>query len=246
LSSGLRFGRFEVRPDERQLLVDGAAAPLGSRAFDLLIALVERRDRVVGKNELLDLVWPGMVVEENNLQVQVNTLRKLLGPQAIATVPGRGYRFTLASQQGATEPLSSGLPGDVLPRLLTSFVGREAELETLARLLDTSRLLSLTGIGGSGKTRLAIELGEVAQGATRPAASGGRRRSQPVPVLMLREFSSAARRFGLRLARPGNPKKGLRGETRSGPLHDPPAPRPALGRVAAQQNGKMTSFESYW
>jgi predicted ATPase/DNA-binding winged helix-turn-helix (wHTH) protein len=159
LSSGLRFGCFEVRPDERQLLVDGAAAPLGSRAFDLLIALIERRERVVGKNELLDLVWPGMVVEENNLQVQVNTLRKLRGPQAIATVPGRGYRFTLASQQGATESPSSGLPSDVLPRLLTSFVGRQAELETLARLLDTSRLLSLTGIGGSGKTRLAIELG---------------------------------------------------------------------------------------
>jgi len=155
----LRFGRFEVRPAERQLLVDGVAVPLGSRAFDLLIALIERRDRVVAKNELLDLVWPGMVVEENNLQVQVNTLRKLLGPQAITTVSGRGYRFTLAPELGATEPLSSGLPDDVLPRLLTSFVGREVELETLARLLGTSRLLSLTGIGGGGKTRLAIELG---------------------------------------------------------------------------------------
>ena len=159
MSRGLRFGRFEIRLGERQLLVDGVAVPLGSRAFDLLIALIERRDRVVAKNELLDLVWPGMVVEENNLQVQVNTLRKLLGPQAITTVSGRGYRFTLAPELGATEPLSSGLPDDVLPRLLTSFVGREAELETLARLLGTSRLLSLTGIGGGGKTRLAIELG---------------------------------------------------------------------------------------
>jgi adenylate cyclase len=58
--------------------------------------LIERRDRVVTKNELLDLVWPGLVVEENNLQVQISALRKLLGQDAIATVAGRGYRFTVA------------------------------------------------------------------------------------------------------------------------------------------------------
>jgi DNA-binding response OmpR family regulator len=88
------FGRFELRSSERQLRVDGEAVTLGSRAFDLLVALVERRDRVVTKGELLDLVWPGVVVEENNLQVHVSALRKLLGAQVIATVPGRGYRFT--------------------------------------------------------------------------------------------------------------------------------------------------------
>jgi DNA-binding winged helix-turn-helix (wHTH) protein len=78
------------------LLVAGQPAPLGARAFDLLLALVERRDRTVTKNELLDLVWPGLVVEENNLQVQISTLRKVLGQDAIATIPGQGYRFTLA------------------------------------------------------------------------------------------------------------------------------------------------------
>src|SRR5687768_3560806 len=78
----------------RQLLCDGTPAPIGARAFDVLIALLERRERVVGKGELLDLVWPGVVVEENNLQVQVSALRKLLGPGVIATIPGRGYRFT--------------------------------------------------------------------------------------------------------------------------------------------------------
>jgi len=88
------FGRFELRLSERQLRVDDQAIALGSRAFDVLAALVERRDRVVTKGELLDLVWPGVVVEENNLQVQVSALRKLLGAQMIATVPGRGYRFT--------------------------------------------------------------------------------------------------------------------------------------------------------
>lgn len=99
------FGRFEVRPDERQLFVDGEPAVLGARAFDLLLCLIERRDRVVGKEELLQLVWPGMVVEENNLTVQISVLRKLLGPQALSTVSGRGYRFTLSlAEPGAAEP----------------------------------------------------------------------------------------------------------------------------------------------
>ena len=62
-----------------------------------------RRDRVVAKNELLELVWPGLVVEENNLQVQVSSLRKVLGPQAITTVPGRGYRFVAPLHNGAAD-----------------------------------------------------------------------------------------------------------------------------------------------
>ncbi len=87
------FGRHVIQASARQLLVDGQPARLGARAFDVLIALVERRDVVVSKNELFDTVWPGLVVEENNLQVQVSTLRKLLGPHTIVTIPGRGYRF---------------------------------------------------------------------------------------------------------------------------------------------------------
>src|SRR5215813_6695607 len=96
MHSRYRFGNVEIRPVERQVLVDGQPAVMGSRAFDVLLALVERRERVVTKNELLDLAWPGLVVEENNLQSQVSALRRLLGPQAIATIPGRGYRFTMA------------------------------------------------------------------------------------------------------------------------------------------------------
>ena len=94
-----RFGRFELNPSTRQVMVDNQPAPLGARAFDVLLALIERRDRLVTKNELLDLVWPGVVVEENNLMVQVSALRKLLGGDAIATIAGRGYRFTLALDQ---------------------------------------------------------------------------------------------------------------------------------------------------
>lgn len=86
---------FEVRPAERRLLAHGRPVPLGGRAFDLLLVLIELRDRVVAKDELLERVWPGTVVEENNLTVQVSALRKVLGADAIATVAGRGYRFTL-------------------------------------------------------------------------------------------------------------------------------------------------------
>jgi len=64
LEAVLRFDRFEVRPLQRQLLVEGQPATLGARAFDLLLALIERRGQLLTKNELLDAVWPGLVVEE--------------------------------------------------------------------------------------------------------------------------------------------------------------------------------------
>src|SRR5207302_1772466 len=94
-SSGYRFGTFELQPNERRLLAGGEPVVLGPRAFDLLVALVERPGQLVTKEELLDCVWPNLVVEENNLQVQVSALRKILGQEAIATIPGRGYRFTV-------------------------------------------------------------------------------------------------------------------------------------------------------
>jgi DNA-binding winged helix-turn-helix (wHTH) protein len=100
VTTNLRFAQFEVRTAERSLLSDGSVCPIGSRAFDVLLALLERRDRVVSKNELLDIAWPGLVVEENNLSVQISTVRKVLGAGAIATVTGRGYRFTLPCETG--------------------------------------------------------------------------------------------------------------------------------------------------
>ena len=95
-----RFDHFEVRPQERLLLVEGEPAEVGARAFDLLLCLLAHRDRVVSKRELLEIVWPGMVVEEGNLSVQVSALRKLLGSKAIATIPGQGYRLSARVLQG--------------------------------------------------------------------------------------------------------------------------------------------------
>ncbi len=136
-----RFERCEIRPAERQLLIDGDPAALGARAFDLLVALVERHDRVVGKTELFEAVWPGLVVEENNLQVQVSSLRKLLGPNAIATVPGRGYQFVAALDDDIerSQPAPERLPAlpNNLPHARTRFIGREAALENCAHCCAT-------------------------------------------------------------------------------------------------------------
>ena len=159
MAHSYRFGQVEVRPAERQLLVEGRPAAVGARAFDVLMALIDRRDRVVSKDELFDLVWPGLVVEENNLHVQVSTLRKILGAQSVATVPGRGFRFTLPVEQAEVAPASAQPPRKHnLPEQLNSFVGRQRELGELKELLASSRLVTLTSVGGTGKTRLSLQL----------------------------------------------------------------------------------------
>lgn len=160
-----RFGRFRLDVLRRVLLVDGKPAKLGARAVDVLIALVLRRDRVVGKNDLFDLVWPGLIVEENNLQVHVSALRKLLGPQAIATIPGRGYQFVAPVDQDVANsiaPISPAARERVtrdrtnLPAQLPPLIGRQAEVEDVTARLRRHALVTLVGPGGIGKTRLAL------------------------------------------------------------------------------------------
>ncbi len=84
---------FRIDKNARSLAVEGHAVPLGARAFDVLAFLEDHADRVVSKQELLEHVWAGLAVEEGNLSVQISTLRKLLGADAIATVPGVGYKL---------------------------------------------------------------------------------------------------------------------------------------------------------
>src|ERR1700733_11826945 len=94
------FGPFRLIPKERKLFLANEPVHVGSRAFAILVALVERAGTVVPGSELIQLVWPGVVVEEANLRVQLGTLRKVLarsegGSNAIETVPLRGYCFVL-------------------------------------------------------------------------------------------------------------------------------------------------------
>ncbi|OYV00193.1 MAG: hypothetical protein CFE45_10070, partial [Burkholderiales bacterium PBB5] len=155
------FGRFELQADEQRLLVDGQPAPLRGRALGVLIVLAERAGQLVTRQQLLDLVWAGLVVEENNLSVQINALRKVLGNDIVVTIPGRGYRFVAPvanpfdsaaldlAATGTTAALRSNLP-DQLPPL----IGRDDDLAVLARLVDEQALVTVLGAGGIGKTRL--------------------------------------------------------------------------------------------
>src|SRR2546430_2345892 len=92
----LEFGRFRVLLRRRQLLAGDAPIELGTRAFDLLLVLLEADGSLVTKDQLLTRVWPGIVVAEDNLKVQISAVRKALGEDRdfIRTEFGRGYRFT--------------------------------------------------------------------------------------------------------------------------------------------------------
>ncbi|MBO0735557.1 MAG: winged helix-turn-helix domain-containing protein [Alphaproteobacteria bacterium] len=95
-ATALEFGRFRVLLRQRQLLADGVPVELGTRAFDLLLALLESDGQLITKEELIGRVWPDVVISEENLKVQVSILRKALGGgrDLIRTEFGRGYRFT--------------------------------------------------------------------------------------------------------------------------------------------------------
>ena len=165
-----RFGRFELRPQQRLLLADGVPVALGARAFDLLEAFADRPGALMTKDDLMATVWPGVVVEENNLQVQVSTLRKILGSEALATIPGRGYRFNLAvvSEDGeapvsaasataaaiAEERAPSGSRTN-LPLRLPTLYGRAEDVAAVVGLLRQHPVVTITGSGGIGKTRVA-------------------------------------------------------------------------------------------
>lgn len=156
------FGNYVVLRETRQLLVEASPARLSARAFDVLIALIERRDRVVSKSELLDVVWPGLVVEENNLQVHIWALRKLLGPLAISTIPGRGYRFTAAltsdvetAQDVAVALQPSASASNDSAGVMSALFGRANDLIALPQWLSANQLVTIIGSGGIGKTTLA-------------------------------------------------------------------------------------------
>jgi DNA-binding winged helix-turn-helix (wHTH) protein len=100
-AKAISFGLFRVLPAQRLLLQGDKAVPLGSRALDILIALVERPGELLGKGELMTRVWPDTFVEPANLTVHVAALRRALGDghdgnRFIVNIPGRGYQFVAA------------------------------------------------------------------------------------------------------------------------------------------------------
>ena len=171
LPAGVRFGRFRVLPHRREMIADGKPIKLGGRAFDILMALIEARGAVVSKNALMARVWPDRVVEENNLQSHISALRAALGPDRdlIRTFSGRGYQFIGEIQVwsdrdderaslGPEETASGALPPTNVPEPVSELIGRDDELAEVVNLMSAHRLVSLTGAGGIGKTRLAVAL----------------------------------------------------------------------------------------
>ena len=146
------FGRYRLQLG-RGLLTDGVPVAIGTKALDVLATLVEAEGHLVTKDELMDRVWPGAVVEEHNIHVHISALRKALGEDAgwILTVSRLGYRFV-----GPTAIVRPA--GLALARPLNALIGREDDVTALQASLKQARLVTLAGPGGIGKTRLALEI----------------------------------------------------------------------------------------
>jgi predicted ATPase/DNA-binding winged helix-turn-helix (wHTH) protein len=162
----LKFGPFELSSGERVLQRDGVVLPLGSRALDILIYLAERPGEVVTKKELIDHVWPDVVVEEGSLRVHIAAIRKALrdgklGNRYIANIQGRGYSF-VASVVGADNRKINS-PGQrhegSLPARPRRTVGRDVILSDVQESLRKERFVTLLGPGGIGKTTIAVAAG---------------------------------------------------------------------------------------
>ncbi len=153
----LEFGRFKVVPHRRELLVEGKAIALGGRAFDTLMALIDAGGSVIDKDALMRRVWPDRIVEENNLQAQISAVRKAFGGdrELIRTVAGRGYQFAGEIRGAAGTP---AVPESNLPEPVSDLIGRDAALREVVDLVTGHRLVTMTGAGGIGKTRLGLEV----------------------------------------------------------------------------------------
>lgn len=182
MKDAFSFGPFRLHPGQRILRKDGAVVSLGSRAFDMLVAMVEHGGRVLTPGELMAIAWPGLIVEDSNVRVQVANLRRTLGcgrdgARYIANVAGRGYCFVEPVRRiDSVDPPSpaASTPGaapaaphvDRITRtsgLLSSFppplegaIGREACVAELAQVVRERRLVTVVGAAGAGKTTLAI------------------------------------------------------------------------------------------
>jgi predicted ATPase/DNA-binding winged helix-turn-helix (wHTH) protein len=162
----LRFGPFELNVAERSLKKASQVIPLGGRAYDILIALLENAGEVVGKAELIARAWPDVTVEEGSLRVHLSALRKALGDgqfgnKYIASIQGHGYRFIAPVTRSPADRAFAGLSN--LPPVLGRMVGRENIVREIQGWLQTDqRLITILGAGGIGKTTVALAVGHSA------------------------------------------------------------------------------------
>jgi predicted ATPase/DNA-binding winged helix-turn-helix (wHTH) protein len=163
-------GTWQVDLGRRELLADGVAVSIGDRAFEIIEVLVQSADELVTKDDLMGRVWPNTIVGENTLQVHISAVRKALGPDRgmLKTLSGRGYRLLggwRMSHAGtpataaecprdptSVQPVQNNLP------LGPELIGRTDAVSRLLDLASAYRLVTLTGPGGIGKSKLAVEV----------------------------------------------------------------------------------------
>src|SRR5215813_9149873 len=165
----LSFGPFRLAPSERLLTKEGASVNLGSRALDILIALVSRPNEAISKKELLSQVWPDVTVGEDSLRFHMASLRKALGDgkdgaRYITTLAGRGYCFVARVTRSRSEvetatSIATEFPHANLPSRIMHMVGRDEDVLRISNHLIADRFVSIVGIGGVGKTTVAIAVG---------------------------------------------------------------------------------------
>lgn len=163
----IRFGPFELNVPERRLKKSNRVIPLGGRAYDILVALLDNAGEVVGKAELIARAWPDVTVEEGSLRVHLSALRKALsdgqfGNKYIASMKGHGYSFiapvTRLPAVHDSDNASAGMCN--LPPALGRLVGRNnVVLEIQGLLRAGQRLITILGTGGIGKTLVALSVG---------------------------------------------------------------------------------------
>jgi non-specific serine/threonine protein kinase len=155
------FGDFVFDLDAHELVRAGTPVSLSPKAFRLLGLLIECHPRALSKTELQERLWPGTFVVEKNLTNLVSEIREALGddpatPRFIRTVHRFGYAFRETPSVDSSDHDIG--PRHNLPSPLTNFVGRDREIAELLQLVPGTRVLTLTGAGGCGKTRLALEV----------------------------------------------------------------------------------------
>jgi predicted ATPase/DNA-binding winged helix-turn-helix (wHTH) protein len=164
----LSFDRFQVLPRQRLLLEAGRVVRVGSRAFNILLTLVQKPGELIGKTELLARIWPDTHVVDGNLKFQVAALRRVLhdgqdGRRFIKTVQGQGYCFVApvsATEEKGRPPSVGPARHHNLSEQLTPLIGRDGVVAKLTEQLTMHRLLTIVGPGGIGKTSVALAVAE--------------------------------------------------------------------------------------